>query len=131
MQRPRNSRSALDLFSGFDQTIREYVIERPRAQWHALKGKFDNLPETNFKLGCEFAERGQYFDASLRFKFALYLQPGYAQAHYNLASCYLQMNKQPQAMAEFKKTLQLDPTHRQFCRPRRGGGSTGGIRLRQ
>ena len=96
-----------------DQTIREYAIERPRAKWHELKGKFDNLPETNFKLGCEFAGRGQYFDASLRFKFALYLQPSYTQAHYNLASCYLQMNKHAQALTEFKKTLQLDPTHRQ------------------
>lgn len=113
MQRPRNSRSALDLFSGFDQTIREYVVDRPRAKWLELRSKFDNLPETNFRLGCEFADRGQYFDATLRFKFAIFLQPEFTQAHYNLASCYLQMNKHERALAEFRKTLQLDPTHRQ------------------
>lgn len=113
MKQPRNSRSATDLFSGFDQLIREYVVERPRAKYQEIRAKFDNLPETNFKLGCEFADRGQYFDASLRFRFALYLQPNFVQAHYNLGSCYLQMHKHAQAAAEFRKTLQLDPTHRQ------------------
>lgn len=113
MKQPRNNRSALDLFSGFDQLIREYVVERPRAKYQEIRAKFDNLPETNFKLGCEFAERGQYFDASMRFRFALYLQPNFVQAHYNLGSCYLQMHKHPQAAAAFRKTLQLDPTHRQ------------------
>lgn len=113
MPLPRNNRSAADLFSGFDQLIREYVVERPRAKYREIRAKFDNLPETNFKLGREFAERGQFFDASMRFRFALYLQPNFVQAHYNLGSCYLQMGKYDKAATAFRKTLQLDPTHRQ------------------
>ncbi len=112
MKQLRNSRSAYDLFAGFDQLIREYVIDRPRARWHELRGKFDNLAETNFQLGSEFAGRGQWFDASLRFRFVLYLQPDFTQAHYNLGHCYLQMGKLDKAAEQFRQTLRLDPTHR-------------------
>lgn len=108
----RNSRSAYDLFAGFDQLIREYVVERPRAKWHEIRSKFDNLAETNFQLGSEFAGRGQWFDASLRFRFVIYLQPNYVQAHYNLGHCYLQMAKREKAAESFRTTLRLDPTHR-------------------
>lgn len=113
MQQPRNSRSTFDLFTGFDQLIREYLVERPRARWQELRGKFENLVETNFNLGCEFAGRGQWFDASLRFRFVIWRDPGHVQAHYNLANCYLQMKEHAKAAQEFRRTLQLDPTHRQ------------------
>lgn len=117
MQQPRNNnrytqRSAFDLFAGFDKLIREYVIDRPRAKWNEIRGKFDNLPETNFLLGCDFANRGQWFDASLRFRMVIKLQPTHVQAHFNLANCYLQMGKLPEATEQFRQTLRLDPTHR-------------------
>lgn len=111
MTQPRNTRSVTDLFTGFDTTLRHYFSDRPRAYWHVLKSRFSNLPETNFKLGCEFAERGKWMDASFRFRFALYLQPAYTQAHYNLGCCYLQLGKRAKARDSFMKTLKLDPTH--------------------
>ncbi len=111
MKLPRNTRSTSDLFAGFDQLIREYVIERPRARWFELRGKFENLPETNFDLGCQFAGRGQWFDASLRFRFVLKLEPTHVQAWFNLGNCYQQMNKFDQAADAFRQTLRLDPTH--------------------
>lgn len=111
MKLPRNTRSASDLFSGFDQLIREYVIERPRARWNELRGKFDDLPGTNYDLGCQFAGRGQWFDASLRFRFVLKLKPRHVQAWFNLGNCYLQMGKFDQAAEAFRQALRLDPTH--------------------
>lgn len=112
MKQLRNSRSAYDLFAGFDQLIREYVVEKPRARWHELRAKFENLAETNFQLGSEFAGRGQWFDASLRFRFVIYLQPNAPLAHYNLGHCYLQMGKRDKAANHFRAALRLDPTHR-------------------
>ena len=112
MKQRRNSRSAYDLFAGFDQLIREYAIERPRAQWHALRAKFENLAGTNFALGAEFAGRGQWFDAALRFRFVIYLQPNFAPAHYSLGHCYMQMGKRDKAAQYFRSALRLDPAHR-------------------
>lgn len=111
MKLPRNTRSTSDLFAGFGPLIRETVVDRPRAYWHELRSKFDNLTQTNFDLGCQFAGRGQWFDASLRFRFVLYLQPTHVQARFNLGNCYLQMGKFAKAAEAFRQTLRMDPTH--------------------
>lgn len=111
MQQPRNTRSFSELFVGFDKTIRHYAYDRPRAYLHTLRKKFENLPETNFTLGCSFAEQGKWLDAAFRFRLAIYLKPDFTQAHYNLGCCYAQLNKLPQAVASFNKALTLKPEH--------------------
>lgn len=117
MLKPRNTRSQiathspLDLFKGFDTTLRHYFYDRPRAYWHVLRGRFENLPETNFKLGCEFAARGLWRDAVFRFKFAIKLEPTMVAAYYNLGCCYLQMQKRSEAYNAFVQVLKMKPDH--------------------
>lgn len=111
MPESRNTRSPADLFKGFDTMLRHYVYDRPRAYLHAVQGKLRNLPETNFQLGCRFAEEGKWTDAMFRFKVAIYLKPDYAQAHYNLGCCHLQMQRFSDAKAAFRTALRYQPHH--------------------
>ncbi len=76
-----------------------------------LKYKLNHLPETNFELGKKFAEEGRVSDAVFRFKMATYFAPNYTQAWYNLGCCLIAQDKQTQAVAALRKTLQLDPAH--------------------
>lgn len=108
MNATRNSRSPKELFTGFGH----YLIDKPRAYIEVLKRRFENLPKTNFDLGCTFADQGKWQDAVFRFKLALYLQPNFPQARYNLGCCYMQMGKQAAAASEFRKTLMALPNHR-------------------
>lgn len=109
MARARNNRSIADLFTGIDTTIRHYVIDRPRAYVETIRRRLRNLPETNFRLGCDFAEQGKWMDAVFRFKMAIYFKPDYAQAYYNLGACYVQLNKMQEARNALRKSLQLKP----------------------
>lgn len=109
MPETRNTRSPNDLFKGFDSTLRHYFYDRPRAYFHVLRGKLENLPQTNFQLGCKFAEQGKWNDAMFRFKVAIYLKPDYPQAHYNLGCCYLQLHKFADAKAAFRTALRYRP----------------------
>lgn len=111
MAESRNNRSPSDLFKGFDTTLRHYLVDRPRAYIHVLKSRFEHLPETNFKLGCQFAEQGKWVDAMFRFRLAIYLKPNFAAAHYNLGCCYLQQHKYPQARSAFRTALKFKPNY--------------------
>lgn len=113
MNEPRNTRSVAGLFSGFDSTLRHYMMDRPRAYWRVVQHKLRNLPETNFKLGTRFALQGKWMDAAFRFRFALYLRPDYVAAHYNLGCCYMQLRRPAEARASFLKALHLQPQHRE------------------
>lgn len=113
MKKSRNTRSVAELLSGFDSTLRHYAIDRPRAYWRVVRHKFQNLPETNFKLGRHFAMQGKWMDAAFRFRFALYLRPDYIAAHYNLGCCYMQLGQPARARASFLKTLTLQPNHKE------------------
>lgn len=111
MLTPRNSRSLRDLFTGFDVSARQMLIDRPRAYFEQIRYKLQHLPETNFELGCAFASRGQWMDARFRFRFAIYLRPNYVQAWYNLGCCLLQLQRVNDARDAFRKVLQLKTDH--------------------
>lgn len=108
---PRNKQSFMSAFAGFDTTLRSMVVDRPKAWALATREKLRNLPQTNFDLGCDFAERGQWKDAAFRFRVALYLKPDYAQAHYNLGCCQLRMGERAKARQSFLAALRLVPSH--------------------
>lgn len=111
MPATRNYRSAAELFRGFDKTLQHYLIDRPRAYFEVVHRKLRDMPMTNFELGCDFAENGQWLDAIFRFKLALRLRPNFAQAWHNLGTCYLRMGKRAEAKAAFRQALLLKPGH--------------------
>ena len=111
MPTTRNKRSIADLFQGFDTTLRHYFYDRPRAWFEVTRRKFRDLPRTNFGLGCDFAERGLWNDAIFRFKIAIWLQPNFPQAWYNLGTCYLRLGKRAAAKRAYQKTLSMRPNH--------------------
>lgn len=101
----------MSAFSGFDTTLRTVFVDRPKAYALLLRDKLKDLPKTNFDLGCDFAERGQWKDAAFRFRVALYLQPNFAQAHYNLGCCQIRLGDRSKARQSFLAALKLVPTH--------------------
>ena len=111
MQLTRKKRSLREAFTGFDALLRETLIDKPLRFFEDAQKKFQDLPGTNFDLGCRFAESGRWLDATFRFRFALWLQPEFTQAWYNLGCCYLRMGKYPKAKDAFLKTLRLRPQH--------------------
>lgn len=107
----RNKQSIMGAFSGFDVTLRTLLVDRPKAYALSLREKLKNLPLTNFELGCDFAERGQWKDAAFRFRVAIYLEPGFTQAHYNLGCCQLRLGQRAAARNSFLTVLKQAPHH--------------------
>lgn len=71
--------------------------------------KSKDLVKTNYELGLDHWQRGNLYDATLRFKMTLFLRPDHLLAHYQLGRCYLAKNKHEQAKKEFNAALQLQP----------------------
>ncbi|MEJ0009403.1 MAG: methyltransferase domain-containing protein [Alphaproteobacteria bacterium] len=111
MATQRKTRSVNELFEGFGATFRHYLYDRPRAYFEVIHRRVRNMPLTNFELGCKFAERGQWMDAVFRFRLALWLQPNFAQAWYNLGACYVRLGNRPRARYTLMKALALAPQH--------------------
>ena len=111
MALPRNSRSFSTAFAGFGETVRNLLVDKPKAYVADLRVKLRDLPQTNFDLGCDFAARGLWSDAAFRFRVAIYLQPQFAQAYYNLGCCQVRLGQKSKARQSFLKTLRLVPDH--------------------
>jgi len=111
MAETRNKRPFTALFAGFSDHLQEWVLAKPKAYYESITYKLNNLPQTNFDLGCDFAEQGKWQDAVFRFRFALYVQPNFPKALYNLGCCYLRLNKRILAKSAFMRTLALKPDH--------------------
>lgn len=109
MATPRNKQSFLSAFQGFDATLKTLFVDQPKAWAMATREKLKDLPRTNFDLGCDFAERGQWKDAAFRFRVALYLKPQFSEAHYNLGCCQMQLGQRAQARQSFLTALKQDP----------------------
>jgi len=107
----RNKVSFLELFEGMRTGLLDWVVKRPREIYASLHYKLYHLPQTNFDLGCIFASQGKLQDAVFRFRIAIYLQPDYPLAQYNLGCCYLRLGKIPQARQAFIQTLRSLPNH--------------------
>jgi tetratricopeptide (TPR) repeat protein len=62
-----------------------------------------------FQNGQRYFEKGQYSEASIEFNNAIKIDPSYADAHYQLAESYLNLQQQGRAYQEFARTVELRP----------------------
>lgn len=111
MKPARKRVSFLDMFREAETELRAVFIERPQEWVKTARERLRDLPKSNFDLGCEFAEMGKWFDAIFRFRMALYLQPNYPQAWYNLGCCYFRTGKHDKAREALLKALNQEPTN--------------------
>jgi len=62
--------------------------------------------------GTRYFSAGKYSDAVLEYKNVIKIDPGYVDAHYQLAQCYQKLGMWGGASAELVRTLDLQPTNR-------------------
>jgi tetratricopeptide (TPR) repeat protein len=59
--------------------------------------------------GTRYFEKGKYREAAIQFQNAIKLDPRYAEAHYQLARCFLKMEIWNSAFTELSRTVDLNP----------------------
>lgn len=62
-----------------------------------------------FQSGQRYFEKGKYREAAIEFTNAVKIDPGYADAHLQLAESYLQLQQGGRAYQEFTRTVELQP----------------------
>jgi tetratricopeptide (TPR) repeat protein len=62
-----------------------------------------------FESGRRYFEKGQYQEAAIEFTNAVKIDPGYADAHFQLAESYLHLQQQSRAYQELTRTVELRP----------------------
>lgn len=90
---------------------REIFVTRPQLYIAQLRGKLSDLSGTNFDIGCDFAARGAWRDAAMRFRITVKLDPNFVQAWYNLGVCLSQLHDREKATEAFQRVLYLKPEH--------------------
>jgi predicted TPR repeat methyltransferase len=71
--------------------------------------KMKDLVDTNYKLGLFHMDKGNIYDAKMRFLFVTKLKPDFLLAHYHLARCHIFNLDFSKAREELGKVLSLDP----------------------
>jgi tetratricopeptide (TPR) repeat protein len=64
-----------------------------------------------FENGQMHFEKGEYHEAEIKFAEAIKIDSGYADAHFQLAECYLHLQQPDRAYQEFARTVELQPEH--------------------
>ncbi len=59
--------------------------------------------------GQRYFEKGKYREAAIEFTNAIKIDPGFAEAHYQLAQTYLKVQEQGRAYQELARTVELQP----------------------
>jgi tetratricopeptide (TPR) repeat protein len=76
-------------------------------------------PKQLLEQGNDLGQRGKWDEAIQRYRRALTMQPGYAEAHYNLGNAFAAQHKIDQALEEYQEALRLKPglpgVHRNLC----------------
>ena len=62
-----------------------------------------------FQSGARYFEKGKYREAILQFQNALQVDPGYLDAHYQLARCYLRIGNPSRAYNHLVRTVERQP----------------------
>ena len=62
-----------------------------------------------FRSGQHYFEQGKYREAAIEFVNALKIDQNYAEAHYQLAQCYLKNQQPSRAYQELVRTVELQP----------------------
>ncbi len=78
----------------------------------SLSAKFARSGEVarnNYQLGLNHLAAGHFTDAIFRFKAVTWIEPGNADAWYNLATSYLADSQPMKAVQAYRKTLALKP----------------------
>ena len=70
--------------------------------------KSKNLSKTNYELGLFHLNKGNFYDAKMRFIFAIKMKKDFALAYYHLSRCYLNNFDYQKAKIELEKALSLD-----------------------
>lgn len=88
-------------------------IEDVKKDLHEMKQKYDNLLETNYKLGLKHIENGNIAEAIFRFRFIKKFWPEHYDSYYHLAYC-LVLNKKPtEAKKILEELMSKNPQHPQ------------------
>ena len=66
---------------------------------------------TRFLLGGIYLDTGELFKAEEQFAAIVKIDPGSADAHYNLGEVYAKMNDPVKSRAEYRNALIIDPSH--------------------
>lgn len=81
-----------------------------------LNSQFNNNQVENSdihtKLGISIAQKGEYEKAIEHFNIAIKLEPNNSSAYYNLAVCYMRMEKIDLAIENFKKCNGIYPNYK-------------------
>src|SRR5271155_1696899 len=64
-----------------------------------------------FDKGTQYFQQGKYNEAAIEFQNALQIDPDFADAHYQLAQCYLKRGSLRQAYPELARTVELAPNN--------------------
>ena len=62
-----------------------------------------------YNSGVSYFEKGKYREAAIQLENAIKIDPKYADAHYQLAQCYIKLGMWPGAFAELNRTVDLAP----------------------
>ena len=67
------------------------------------------MKQKYFQSGTQYFEKGKYREAAIQYQNAIKLDPRYAEAHYQLAQCFLKMELRNGAFTELSRTVDLNP----------------------
>jgi tetratricopeptide (TPR) repeat protein len=81
------------------------------ALWGDTAAKSVDSPYVQNNFGVALAAANRNSEAALRFKDAVALAPGYAEAHNNLALALTQCGRLPEAIEEYGRALELRPDY--------------------
>lgn len=82
-----------------------------KAHYRALLARFRDFTGANLRMAAYHFERGNYADAQLRYRMALWKQPGNADAWAGLGVSLLAQQEYAKAETALKKALALHPGH--------------------
>ncbi len=85
------------------------MMRVPMASIQEFLNKFRFVADTNYRMGCQFADQGLYRDAVFRMKVALWFAPNLARAWYMLGSCYYAQGRKQEAVQALLQSLKLQP----------------------
>jgi predicted TPR repeat methyltransferase len=93
--------------------MHDVFVERPTRWLEQARERSRDLPRTNFNMGCDFSDRGKFFDALFRFRVVAFLNDRYPNLWYNIGLCYYHLEKHAQATRALKRALQQEPGNAQ------------------
>lgn len=87
-------------------------LEQAKDEIVTIKGKFNNLLDTNYKLGLKHLENGNLSEATFRFRFINKFWPNHLDSYYQLAYCLVLKNKFPEAKKVLESLVHKDSHYR-------------------